>query len=317
MNNRPHLQWSPFTFSDTIQSSSPMTLNLSPLKLEETGIENDFSKTEVDALLNILIDNNTLSKEVPPFSLMCSPIGRKYLDVRDRYDSVNSLTYSSATDCNLCSEMMKREGTKMSLSYEAPLPNYNSKEEEDNAAFRVGLSTPPIKEVSDFDKYSTISSLTAPTTKSRKKPRLSPTDEILPKALSHTMPKLSETNEIELVWSQGEPLLCYRQNRSRVQFDIPDHALPADRIYDSDLQALDARASHLKIRNQLDADESQWTTLKPKPFEKNTKPRKIQPSPEVNLQGSDMNRIILGLESPSPTKSVTSVGFASPNVFDL
>eukprot|EP00557_Chaetoceros_sp_GSL56_P002864 CAMPEP_0176503272 /NCGR_PEP_ID=MMETSP0200_2-20121128/15270_1 /TAXON_ID=947934 /ORGANISM="Chaetoceros sp., Strain GSL56" /LENGTH=290 /DNA_ID=CAMNT_0017902543 /DNA_START=814 /DNA_END=1686 /DNA_ORIENTATION=- len=290
---------------------------MSPLKLEETGIENDFSKTEVDALLNILTDNNTVSKEVPPFSLMCSPIGRKHLEDRDRYDSVNSLTYSSATDCNLYSEMMKREGTKMSLSYEEPLQNYNSKEEEDNAAFRVGLSTPPIKEVSDLDKYSAITSFTAPTSKSRKKPRLSPTDEILFEALSHTMPKLSETKEIEIVWPRGEPLLCYRQNRPRVQFDIPDHALPADLIYDSDLQALGARASHLKIHNQFDADESPWTTFKLKPLERSKKPRKIQPSPEVNLQGSDMNRIILGLESPSPSKSVTSVGFASPNVFDL
>lgn len=310
-NNRPRLQWSPFIFGDTKQSSSPTALHISPLNLEETGVEDNFSKTEVDALLQTLIGSSTSNEDAPAFTPIYSPIGRKYLDDRDRYESVNTLTYSGTTDYN----SFKRDVMKSPLCYEKSLQKYKPID-EDKATFRMGLSTPPIKDVSASEKYSAISSLTAPTTKSRKKARLSPSDEIAPKTLSHTMPNLNEAKEIEVFWSaQGEPLLCYRQLCPQLQFNMPDAAL-GNYSYDSHLQALDTQASHLKIQDESDVNESQIATTEPIPLE-TYQPGNIQPSPEVNLQGSDMNRIILGIESPSPTKSVSSVGCASPNVFDL
>lgn len=310
---RPRLQWSPFIFSDaTDQSSSPLALNISPLKLE-AGEDAKFSKSEVDALLHILTENSTMKEDTPAFNPICSPIGRMYIDDRYRYESGNSLSYSSTTDYNRCDGMMNKGVMKTPLCEEVA---HNSKSnDEAKAPYRMCLSTPPVKVISDLEKYSAISSLTAPTTKSRKKARLSPTDEIATNTLNHTMPKLNEAKEIEIVWSHGEPLLCHRQHSPRLKFDMPD-TVPGNHIYDSNLQALDKRASLLKIHDESNVKESKHVTVVPKPSVRYQQGN-IQPSPEVNLQGSDMNRIIFGFESPSPTKSVSSVGCASPNVFDL
>lgn len=350
---RPSIQWSPFVFQRThefdsetngdaemngefssVEEDSPQSSELT-LDLDLTPLDFDaeddapLHKEDADALLYFLVaDNRNNGKEYDAPAPAPDPCGEGTITETTREYAAGSFTYSDSAEPSWSHSLMARDlicSPVFSMNYDQSMMT-------GSASKPIRISTPPSKVITEQEKFSAISNLTGPKTRSRKKPRFSPKEEHVDMTLSvrfndsianvprtPPVPPLGEAEELDIVWTDRKPyfrLGVVAQNA----WNTPTRKQNAnDHIY----QALSSRGSRSDPRNTkafgitphlpnstLKAYHSEprrtrepssivaGASIRPLTELRPTNNFTCLPSPTQNVV-KDMNRVLFGLDSPS------------------
>ena len=360
---RPSFQWSPFVFQRTYEfdsetngdadmngeissgeeeNSSPQSSGLS-LDLDLTPLdfyaEDDvpLHKTDADALLYFLNADNGRNGEKSNAPAP-APCGEGTTETARAY-ATGSFTYSDSAETSWSHSLMARD----LICSPVFSTNYDRSMMTGSTSKPMRISTPPSKVITEQEKFSAISNLTGPKTRSRKKPRLSSKEGNVDMTLSvpfndsianvprtPPVPSLEVAEDLDIVWTDRKPYFRLGVVARNVAsaWNTPTRKRNAnDHIY----QALSSRGSRSDPRNRkafgitphlptsilkayhseprrISKPSSILTGASIQPLTelrpKNNLP--CLPSP-IQHVGKDMNRILFGLDSPSSSAGGSTV----------
>jgi len=353
---QPSIRWSPFVFQRTREfdsetngvatmnmnmngefssreedspQSSELSLDLTPLDFDA---EDDvpLHKEDTDALLYFLDEKESAAS---------APCGEGTITETTRANAAVSFTYSDSAEPSWSHSLMTRDlicSPVFSMNYDQSMMSGSTSKP-------MRISTPPSKVITEEEKFSAISNLTGPKTRSRKKPRLSPKEENVDMTLSvpfndsignaprtPLLPSLGEAEEVDIVWTKTKPYFRLGFVGRNVAWHTPTRNQSQnanDHIY----QALSSRGSRSDPRNRkafgatphlptslLKACHSEprrtsqpsfivaGASIRPLTELRPTKNFACLPSPTQNVV-KDMNRVLFGLESPSSSAGGSTV----------